>query len=180
MIEKKGYRWSGGPAIGVPAEEAARLFEELRNRDGELTVEAVVDAARPEDALLHDAFTWDNDVAAERYRHGQARGLIGRLRVVYVAPDRVTEADTRAYVSRYVLERSGDTEGSPTDEAHHKFKDVATVMEDPELRQRYIRVALAQIRSWRQTHRALDELADIFDAVDATLVQYGLAQALPA
>lgn len=65
----------------TPAQE--RALEEL-DRDGHTTAEEVVDAARPEDHILHDLFEWRNELAAESYRLDQARGYLHRLRLRYV------------------------------------------------------------------------------------------------
>lgn len=49
-------------------------------RDGRLTVDDVVDAARDPDSPLHGEFEWDDTVAAELYRRTQARRLIVTVR----------------------------------------------------------------------------------------------------
>lgn len=73
---------------------------------GKLTPRVVVEAARDPEHPLHNRFEWDNTVAAEKYRLGQARDLI-RMAVEFVdAPagptkvrsfHSVTRADGRAY-----------------------------------------------------------------------------------
>lgn len=55
----------------------------VRNQHGKLEAKAVVDAARPLDSPLHNKFEWDDTVAAEHYREGQARRLIRTVRVVH-------------------------------------------------------------------------------------------------
>lgn len=77
--------------------------------DGLLTPDAVVEAARPRDSVLHDFFTWDNKAAAEAHRLNEARKLIRSIRVE-VKVDRViveapyfvrdqTEAPSQGYRS---------------------------------------------------------------------------------
>lgn len=64
----------------------ATIEKELRalhSRDGVLTCEAVLDAARPKNSPLHDYFTWDNSRAAERYRLIEAGRLIATVRIEY-------------------------------------------------------------------------------------------------
>ena len=55
----------------------------LHSRDGVLTCEAVLDAARPENSPLHGYFTWDDSRAAERYRLIEAGRLIATVRIEY-------------------------------------------------------------------------------------------------
>lgn len=64
--------------------------------DGALTPGDVVNAARSKESVLHQHFEWDDVVAAEHYRHDQARDLIRLIRV----EDEATEDGTsRAFVS---------------------------------------------------------------------------------
>ena len=65
---------------------SATIEKELRalhSRDGVLTCEAVVDAARAKSSPLHSYFTWDDSRAAERYRLIEAGKLIATVRIEY-------------------------------------------------------------------------------------------------
>lgn len=55
----------------------------IRSEYGTLTPANVVDAARAEDHPLHSRFEWDDAVAGEKYRLGQARQLIRVVRETY-------------------------------------------------------------------------------------------------
>ena len=59
-------------------EATRRLVEaeltEIYQRDGELTVEAVVEFARNPNTTLHRFFTWDDREAAEAYYKSQSNG----------------------------------------------------------------------------------------------------------
>lgn len=54
----------------------AEELESLRDKDGLLHIEKVVEAARDPDSPLHKHFQWNDGEAAHRYRLGQARALI--------------------------------------------------------------------------------------------------------
>lgn len=60
----------------------ARAIKALA-RDGRLTPEALVNAARSPHHPMHNDFIWNDKVAAEKYRLGQARGFIAEVRVVH-------------------------------------------------------------------------------------------------
>ena len=47
-----------------------------------LNAQNVVDVSAPEDAVLHNDFEWNNDVAANEFRKYQARNIINGLVVV--------------------------------------------------------------------------------------------------
>ena len=69
------YQWKAGAVVKASAEDAGAQCEAL-SRAGKLTPAALVDLNRPEDAPLHNAFEWRDDVAAEKYRESQARYII--------------------------------------------------------------------------------------------------------
>lgn len=69
---------------GLTAADAAIIGPELQRLDdtGAATPPAIVDAARPDEAVLHPYFEWDNDRAAEAYREHQAETIVRTVRVV--------------------------------------------------------------------------------------------------
>lgn len=83
--------------FGIDPQEAGEELERIKQRDGTITAPAVVDEARPNDAVLHPAFTWDDPEAAEKYRLIEARTLIKRVRVI--CPEPVQEPVVQARVS---------------------------------------------------------------------------------
>jgi hypothetical protein len=74
---KNGYR-----VKGIDAQTAGTELARIDQQNGGLKAPDVVDEARPVDALLHPAFEWDDQVAAEMHRQDQARYLIRAIQVV--------------------------------------------------------------------------------------------------
>jgi hypothetical protein len=72
--------------FGIDPQAAGEELERIRHRDGTITPPAVVDEARPEEAVLHPCFEWVDPVAAEQYRLIQARTLIKKVRVICNEP----------------------------------------------------------------------------------------------
>ena len=66
----------------VTAQEVGEVCEQLE-KQGELSPKTLLDASRDENAPLHNAFEWDDTVAAEKWRLEQARVLIANVRIVY-------------------------------------------------------------------------------------------------
>lgn len=66
----------------VKAEVAGRVCQELSESEGGLTPQRLVDVSRDNDAPLHNEFEWDDDLAAELYRRGQAAKLIRDIVIV--------------------------------------------------------------------------------------------------
>jgi hypothetical protein len=84
--------------FGIDPQVAGEELERIKQRDGTIVPAAVVDEARPEDAVLHPAFTWNDPEAAEKYREIEARQLIKRVRVI--CPEPAQEPVVRATVAR--------------------------------------------------------------------------------
>lgn len=73
---------NGARISGVDAKTAGDELARIQDQHGELTAPLVVDEARPDDAPLHPAFEWDDQLAAELHRQQQARSLIRSVQVV--------------------------------------------------------------------------------------------------
>lgn len=67
----------------VEAQDAGEELERINDKYGQTTASNVVDESRPEEAVLHEAFEWDDEVAAEEHRKTQARSLIKTVRVIH-------------------------------------------------------------------------------------------------
>ena len=62
--------------------EIVNELSRLHDQNDGLRPPEVVDAARPDDSVLHPCFEWKDSVAGELYRQHQARNLIRSVRVV--------------------------------------------------------------------------------------------------
>ena len=67
---------------GVKAQDAGNELARIQNEHGNVTPALVVDESRPVEAPLHNVFEWDDEKAAEHYRHSQARTLIRSIEVI--------------------------------------------------------------------------------------------------
>ena len=80
--------------------------------DGELEPQAVVDSARSRRSSLHKHFDWDDEVAAEKHRLGQARTLIRCVMVV--------DKDSKSGLARAHASISG--KGGVSYRQHREYK----------------------------------------------------------
>lgn len=122
----------------VAGEELARIHGE----HGRLTPQAVVTESRPEDAPLHPVFEWRDDVAAEEYRHIQARSLIKTVEVI--RPEGGKQAPEPAYVK---------LNSAPT-----HYETPARVVKSPELFESAFLQACERLRA---AERAMEQLQQI-------------------
>ena len=91
------YQWrdSYRKFYPIDPEQAGQALAEIESQDGQLTAQSVVDAARPKRAPLHDAFEWDNTVAADEWRREQARSIIKSIQIVVVEEEGEEQPEVR-------------------------------------------------------------------------------------
>lgn len=77
-------------------DELRRIYSE----NGTLTPQMVVDAARPDEAPLHDRFEWDDSVAGEKYRLVQAGVLIRKAHVKIETGEPRGPVQVRAFLAK--------------------------------------------------------------------------------
>lgn len=132
---------------------AGAVCEELE-KTGEVTPKRLLDASRPEDAPLHGEFEWDDSIAAEKYRTGQARHIITNLKIT------TTEAgSTKAYVS---------LEHSPYKESKG-YESILKVMSDEDKRKQLLNNARYDMKMFKAKYQSLKELAKVFDAMNEVM-----------
>lgn len=122
-------------------------------RGGELLAVDVVDAARPENSVLHGQFDWDDSEAAEKWRLHQARNLI-RVTVEYVGP-KERQVPARVFVS-LTPDRRGDG---------GKYRLLASVMSNREYRKQLIADAKDDMEHFKKKYAELRELESVFRAM---------------
>src|SRR3982751_1982284 len=148
-----GYEWSNAWAVDKAfpktAQSAALVADELRRIKGDAEVlepRAVVAAARPKDAKLHAAFTWDNRVAGERWREVQAQNLQRGVRVVMIKRLEAGSEQRSAPVAVFASIR-------PLDEPRG-YRETLVTLERPSHRAALLREALRELRLFRARYRA--------------------------
>lgn len=128
-------------------------LDRLKQKDGRLMAQAVVDAARPRDSILHDEFTWDRDEALEKNLLSEARELIANYTVVVHVGDRTTR--TRHFVSLSSDRKIGGG-----------YRPIEIVMSDAEMRQQLLDDAINALAAVQARYQHLVELAEVFSALE--------------
>lgn len=151
------YRWKTRYFEDIDPQKAGDRLERLRKRaNGPVSASMVVIDARAKSSPLHRAFEWDDTVAGERYREQQARTLIANLVVVVDQEQGLSEPrETRAFVHLDRSERSG-------------YESTARALSDAESRELILAQAFRELEGWKRKYRELEELADLFAAIDET------------
>ncbi len=84
---------------GVRPEDAYEVVKALEREKGEVRPRDLVEAARDPQNPIHPLITWDDQVAAQRWREHEAQELIRALEVKVLVPEVKEPVRVRAYHS---------------------------------------------------------------------------------
>ncbi len=135
----------------------AELIRELATDKDLLTPEEVLDKARDAASPLHRFFTWEDSVAAERYRKMQARTLITSVRVFYETAEKQV-IQVREFTSLDADRKTGAG-----------YRQLTAVMSDDQLRQEMLATARKELMAFRRKYSQLSELGGVLVAIDETV-----------
>jgi len=133
-------------------EQAQRYGEAIERWDLTRPVD-VVEAARPVDSPLHDAFEWEDSRAAELYRRQQAAYVLRSIDVV------VEDRPVRAFVVVQV------TPDAPTRE----YLSINVVRRNGEFMAQVVAAARRDLRAWQRKYAEYVKLADDLKRVTAVI-----------
>jgi hypothetical protein len=120
----------------------------IREEHGELTAQAVLDAARPKSHPLHSRFEWNDKAAGEAYRLEQARELIRKVRISYKPSEGGAFSSVRAWHSL------------STDEGR-AYRSAEEIAEDPFLLKLHLQNMEREWRALREKYKDFAEFAQI-------------------
>lgn len=136
--------------------DAQKVYLEIRSIGDEVKPQQMVDYAREhEDSEMHKCFTWDNDIAADKWRLEEARMIHRNLVISYVKDD---APDKEPILVRATYR----TDTAPT----AGYKPTALIMRNEDERKGMLRVAKKELQQFRYKYRILSELQPIFDLID--------------
>lgn len=115
---------------------------------GVLTAEAIVRQAEDPASALHTFFTWDDDLAASKWRLVEARQLITSIKMLQEGEQ------VRSLVSLNVDRTKGG--------GYRRLEDV---LGKPDLRQHLLETALAELNAIQRKYNALQELDEVWTSV---------------
>ena len=135
---------------GLYKADAEAVYSEITALGDSFSPEQIVEAARDEKSELHKCFTWDDTVAAEKWRQHQARVLVAQLVV------RAETTDKEPVAVRVISSTGARNEYAPT----VKLIEIEQSYSDMLAR------AINELRAFQQKYKAIKELREIFEAID--------------
>lgn len=148
------FQWATGTRTNIDANVAGNVCKELENTVG-LSARSLLDASRPKNAPLHDAFEWDNNVAAEKYREDQARYIIRHLVVV---PTEVKKETHRAFFP--IVTDDGESK---------QYENIETIIANPVKQNYLLDMAKKELQSFKKKYETLSELKPVIEAIDSVV-----------
>jgi hypothetical protein len=147
---------------GLDPERVVAHLEELREEGGGIVSAAeIVEANRDPGSLLHGYFTWEDSVAAERWRNVEARQLLRAVRYFEGGKD-----VGRAYEAVRIFADDGSR--------RRGYMESREVQGDEVLRQQVLKTALRQMVALRRRFGNLAELAGVWESVRGVAESNGL------
>lgn len=128
----------------------------LHSRDGVLTCEAVLEAARPKNSPLHDYFTWEDSRAAERYRLIEAGRLIATVKIEYTPKKAAQVVYTPAFIPT-----------GTSSEGRRQYYPVEEVTKNDFLREKALADARNEMENTRARYSHLVDLLELSSEVFA-------------
>lgn len=148
------YKWKTACHINGDAQVAGEICEQLE-KNGKLTPSELVEVSRSEDAPLHSMFTWDDGVAAEKWRQQEAGHIIRCLVTVVNAPENVEPV--RAFVSIV------------HDDEKPKYEHIGRVLQTASSKQILLDSAKKEMLMFVRKYEQLTELSSVIDAMNSII-----------
>lgn len=153
-----------GVRLGVKeVSKIAAALIRIEKEKGIITPKIVVQSARSESSPLHKYITWDDQIAAERYREVEAGRLI---RSVYVVD--TEKGDDAVPVRAFVNIKDGIEEGDET-VSLQGYVSMKTTLVRPDFKSQVLNYASEQLRLWRNRFGNLKEFFEVTEAIDRVI-----------
>lgn len=154
------YQWVGRK-FGADPNVVGKILEQIEDRNGIVTREALLIEASGKDSPIHDLFTWNDTEAAQKYRLMQAGDIIRHISVVITES---ADKPVRAFVNVNVDESS---------QVDGWYMNTKKAMQDKECRMIVLRRAKRELELFKAKYQMYKELEMIFKAIDRLEVQDG-------
>jgi hypothetical protein len=147
------YKWRQ-ERFPVKAQVAGEELERIQEVYNGISPQVVVEESKPEDATLHKCFEWNDTKAADKYREQQARVLIANIVTVKLEEEQEEIKPVRAFINVVDCDEPA------------KYVSLNTALNDENYRRQMLDNALKELISFKQKYKDLQELTEIFQAID--------------
>lgn len=171
------YQWKNTIYQKINPQAAGEFLESVNEKYGGIVPKVVVNESRPDEAILHDCFEWEDGIAAELYREEQARAVIRHI-VIVPAPPPVEQKINACIKTTTELPSQPELKEPIRAFVHVKpgnnkpqYKPIQDVMADEELKTQMLVSALKDLESFRKKYHELVQLTKVFQAIDELIIK---------
>lgn len=140
------YRWKPGARCKADVNVVGEILETMAAED-RLTAANLVEDSRPEEAPLHNEFTWDDTKAAESWRRQEAMMIINSVEI---------RIENHEPVQAFVKISS----------AERNYLQTSVLIRAKETRDILLENALRELQGIQRKYAAIAELADVFREIE--------------
>jgi hypothetical protein len=154
---KTVYRFKPWARLSGDPQRVGEEIERLREDEGTIAPERIVDHAREPESVLHGYFTWDDSAAAEAFRVQQARHLLRSIVVVQAEGVNV-KAPVRAFVA---LRTAADdaVEDGADESTVGSYTSISAAVRVVRYREQMMRDALRDLDAYRMKYQLLSDVS---------------------
>lgn len=152
--------WKRNAPGGVKADVIYKTIKTIMKQNGGTVLpEQLILAAKPKSSPLHGCFTWNDTLAAQKYREVEARYILRNI--VIIADNEDEEITTRALVN-------------VSDEDDQScYATIQTVLADDDMYQQLLRQAKKEMVAFTEKYSQLKELRQVFDVINTVVKKVG-------
>lgn len=141
---------------GLYKANAETIYNEIMSIGETVKPSDVVELARDENTALHNLFTWDDSIAAEKYREHEAGCIIRNI--VVVEKDDSDDNDDGVITVRAIMS---------TNERTKEYTTVQRVVTNKDSYSKLLAAALAELNAFKKKYKTLSgDLEVVFSAIE--------------
>ncbi len=103
---------------------------------------------------MHKCFEWNDTKAADKYREQQARVLIANIVTVKIEDEQEEIKPVRAFINVFDCDEPA------------KYVSLETALNDENYKKQMLDSALKELKSFQQKYSNLQELTEVFSAIN--------------
>lgn len=141
---------------GLYKANAETIYNEIMSIGETVKPSDVVELARDENTALHNLFTWDDSIAAEKYREHEAGCIIRNI--VVVEKDDSDDNNDGVITVRAIMS---------TNERTKEYTTVQRVITNKDSYSKLLAAALAELNAFKKKYKTLSgDLEVVFSAIE--------------
>lgn len=134
--------------------DAQKCYDEVQTLGEQYTPAQVLELARNPGTELHKCFTWDDSIAAERWRLQQARQVCSSFTVI------IEKEEGKPQSFRMIQH----------DSEERVYRPISLTVRNQDQYASLLKQAKAELAAFKRRYKSITELEDLIDEIDRILV----------